>query len=174
MGPEQSRAGLPSLVVKEHQSLLAEEPAAKKREEWNSGSNSVKKELGSPSLYHSKLEQIPEISSQDKEREEVAVKREKRNATDGAAGLDSPKSKCTEMESSKTAPLERKEIEVSSVQSSLSPKQGDLPRDGMLLIFTFLGSKQTVARKPLTDFTDCRQKVGGWVHLKRLTWFRFR
>ncbi|XP_049653967.1 microtubule-associated protein 4 isoform X10 [Accipiter gentilis] len=129
LGPEQSRAGLPSLVVKEHQSLLAEEPAAKKREEWNSGSNSVKKELGSPSLYHSKLEQIPEISSQDKEREEAVVKREKRNATDGAAGFDSPKSKCTEMESSKTAPLERKEIEVSDVQSSPSPKQGDLPRD---------------------------------------------
>ncbi|KAF1407374.1 Microtubule-associated protein 4, partial [Spheniscus magellanicus] len=83
----------------------------------------------SPGLYHSKLEQIPEISSQDKEREEVAVKREKRNAADGAAGFDSPKSQCTEMESSKTAPLERKEIEVSDVQSSPSPKQGDLPRD---------------------------------------------
>ncbi|KAF1508691.1 Microtubule-associated protein 4, partial [Eudyptula minor] len=81
----------------------------------------------SPGLYHSKLEQIPEISSQDKEREEVAVKREKRNAADGAAGFDSPKSQCTEMESSKTAPLERKEIEVSYVQSSPSPKQGDLP-----------------------------------------------
>ncbi|KQK82975.1 microtubule-associated protein 4 [Amazona aestiva] len=130
LGVEQSRAGLPSLVVKEHQALLAEEPAAKKREEWNSSSNSVKKELGSPSLYHSKLEQIPEISSQDKDREEeVGVKKEKRNATDGAAGLESPKSKCNEMESSKTAPLERKEIEVSSVQSSPSPKQGDLPRD---------------------------------------------
>lgn len=173
LGPEQSRAGLPSLVVKEHQSLLAEEPAAKKREEWNSGSNSVKKELGSPSLYHSKLEQIPEISSQDKEREEAVVKREKRNATDGAAGFDSPKSKCTEMESSKTAPLERKEIEVSDVQSSPSPKQGDLPRDGMLLIFTSLGSEQTVARKQLTDFTDCRQRVGGSVHLERPTRFRF-
>ncbi|KGL93862.1 Microtubule-associated protein 4, partial [Charadrius vociferus] len=83
----------------------------------------------SPSLYHSKLEQIPEISSQDKEREEAAAKREKRNAADGAAGFDSPKSKCAEMESSKTAPLERKEIEVSDVQSSPSPKQGDLPRD---------------------------------------------
>ncbi|NXW09596.1 MAP4 protein, partial [Fregetta grallaria] len=83
----------------------------------------------SPGLYHSKLEQIPEISSQDKEREEAAVKRERRDGTDGAAGFDSPKSKCTEMESSKTAPLERKEIEVSDVQSSPSPKQGDLPRD---------------------------------------------
>ncbi|KFV06849.1 Microtubule-associated protein 4, partial [Tauraco erythrolophus] len=77
----------------------------------------------------SKLEQIPEISSQDKGKEEAAVKREKRNATDGAAGLDSPKSKCTEMESSKTAPLEKKEIEVSDVRSSPSPKQGDFPRD---------------------------------------------
>ncbi|NXE26142.1 MAP4 protein, partial [Ardeotis kori] len=83
----------------------------------------------SPSLYHSKLEQIPEVSSQDKEREEAAGKREKRNAADGAAGFDSPKSKCAEMESGKTAPLERKEIEVSTVQSSPSPKQGDFPRD---------------------------------------------
>lgn len=164
-GAEQSCAGLPSLVVKEHQSLLAEEPAAKKREEWNSGSNSVKKELGSPSLYHSKLEQIPEISSQDKEREEAAGKKEKRNATDGAAGVDSPKSKCTEMESSKTAPLERKEIEVSNVQSSPSPKQGDLPRDGMLLIFTFPGSGQAVVGKRLTDFTGCRC---GWA--AQCTW----
>ncbi|NXV51997.1 MAP4 protein, partial [Uria aalge] len=85
----------------------------------------------SPSLYHSKLEQIPEISGQDKEKEEAAAaKKEKRNATDGAAGFDSPQSKRTEMESGKTAPLERKEIEVSDVQSSPSPKQGDLPRDG--------------------------------------------
>ncbi|NXI59513.1 MAP4 protein, partial [Chloroceryle aenea] len=83
----------------------------------------------SPSLYHSKLEQIPEISSQDKEKEEAAGKKEKRNATEGAAGVDTPKSKGTEVETSKTAPLERKEIEVSNVQSSPSPKQGDLPRD---------------------------------------------
>ncbi|KFO78148.1 Microtubule-associated protein 4, partial [Cuculus canorus] len=83
----------------------------------------------SPGLYHSKLEQIPEISSQDKEKDETVGKKEKRNATDGAAAFDLPKSKCTEMESSKPAPLERKEIEVSNVQSSPSPKQGDLPRD---------------------------------------------
>ncbi|NXG68381.1 MAP4 protein, partial [Baryphthengus martii] len=83
----------------------------------------------SPSLYRSKLEQIPEIGSQDKEREEAAVKKEKRNAAEGAVGVGAPKSKCAEMESGKTAPLERKEIEVSNVQSSPSPKQGDLPRD---------------------------------------------
>ncbi|NXF38046.1 MAP4 protein, partial [Nyctibius bracteatus] len=83
----------------------------------------------SPGLYHSKLEQIPEISSQDKEREEAAVKRDKRNVTEGAAGFDSPKSKCTELGSSKPAPLERKEIEVSDVQSSPAPKRGDSPRD---------------------------------------------
>uniref|UniRef100_A0A8C3DI69 Microtubule-associated protein n=1 Tax=Corvus moneduloides TaxID=1196302 RepID=A0A8C3DI69_CORMO len=105
-----------------------EEPAAKKREEWN-GSNSLKKELGSPSAFHSKLEQIPELGSQDKERQEAAGKRDKRNGTDGAAGLGAPKSKGAELEAGKTAPLERKEIEVSSVQSSPSPKQGDLPRD---------------------------------------------
>ncbi|XP_064559788.1 microtubule-associated protein 4 isoform X8 [Zonotrichia leucophrys gambelii] len=106
-----------------------EEPAAKKREEWN-GSNSLKKELGSPSAFHSKLEQIPELGSQDKERQEAAGKRDKRDGGDGAPGLDAPKGKGAEPEPGKTAPLERKEIEVSNVQSSPSPKQGDLPRDG--------------------------------------------
>lgn len=123
-----------------------EEPAAKKREEWNGG-NSLKKELGSPSAFQSKLEQIPELGSQDKERQEAAGKRDKRNGTDGAPGLDAPKGKGAEPEPSKTAPLERKEIEVSNVQSSPSPKQGDLPRDGMLLIFTSLGSERTGAGK---------------------------
>lgn len=98
-------------------------------------------------MFHSKLEQIPELGSQDKERQEAAGKRDKRNGTDGAAGLDAPKSKGAELEAGKTAPLERKEIEVSSVQSSPSPKQGDLPRDGMLLIFTSLGSERTGAGK---------------------------
>ncbi|NXS91508.1 MAP4 protein, partial [Jacana jacana] len=86
----------------------------------------------SPSLYHSKLEQIPEISSQDKEKEEAAAatKGEKRNASDGAAGSPSPHSKCAEMERGKPAPPERKEMEVSHVQGSPSPQQGDLPRDG--------------------------------------------
>ncbi|XP_066406021.1 microtubule-associated protein 4-like isoform X8 [Molothrus aeneus] len=106
-----------------------EEPAAKKREEWN-GSNSLKKELGSPSAFHSKLEQIPELGSQDKERQEAAGKRDKRDGGDGAPGLDAPKGKGAEPEPGKTAPLERKEIEVSNVQSSPSPKQGDSPRDG--------------------------------------------
>ncbi|NWR80316.1 MAP4 protein, partial [Centropus unirufus] len=82
----------------------------------------------SPGFYHSKLEQIPEISSQDKEKEEVVGKKEKKNATNGAV-VDAPKGKCTEMESGKPAPLERKRIEVSNVAGSPSPKQGDLPRD---------------------------------------------
>lgn len=175
-GTEQSRAGLPSLVVvKEPQPLAAEEPAAKKREERGSGSNSARKELGSPSLYHSKLEQIPEISGQDKGREEAAVaKGEKRNGPDGAAGSDSPKSKCAEMEGSKTAPPERKEIEVSDVQSTPSPKQGGSPRDGMLLIFTSLGSRQPAARKQLSDFSGCGQGGGCPAHLMGLTQFGFR
>ncbi|NXG51855.1 MAP4 protein, partial [Psilopogon haemacephalus] len=86
----------------------------------------------SPSLYHSKLEQIPEIGGQGKEKEEVAAKKEKRNDTDGAAGLDAAKSKGGEPEPGKpaAAPLERKEIQVSPVHGSSSPKQGDLPRDG--------------------------------------------
>ncbi|NXD01252.1 MAP4 protein, partial [Certhia familiaris] len=85
----------------------------------------------SPSnVFHSKLEQIPELGSQDKERqEEAASKRDKRNGTEGAPGLDAAKGKGGELEPGKTAPLERKEIQVSNVQSSPSPKQGDLPRD---------------------------------------------
>ncbi|KAJ7426876.1 hypothetical protein BTVI_01237 [Pitangus sulphuratus] len=165
-GTEQSRAGLPSLDGKQHQPLPAEEPAAKKREEWNGGSNSGKKDLGSPSVYQSKLEQIPELGSQDKEREEAAGKKEKGNATDGAAGgFGSPKGKGAEMEPGKTAPPERKEIQVSNVQSSPAPKQGDLPRDGMLLIFTSLGSEQTGAGKQLSDFRARRRRVGGSGHL---------
>uniref|UniRef100_A0A8C3RXV6 Microtubule-associated protein n=1 Tax=Chelydra serpentina TaxID=8475 RepID=A0A8C3RXV6_CHESE len=130
LGAEQNNAELPSLTVKEHQSLLTEEPAAKKREEWNGSSTSVKKELGSPGLYHSKLEQIPEISSHDKGREEeAAANRDKRNVLDEAASLDSPRSRGSEMESSKPVPLERKEIEVSDVQSTPSSQRGVLPRD---------------------------------------------
>ncbi|KAK2519575.1 hypothetical protein Q9966_013861 [Columba livia] len=109
----------------EHRPLPAEEPAAKKREERNGG----KKELGSPSLYHSKLEQIPEISSRDKEREEAAAgKGGKRNGTDGAAGFEAPKGKCAETEPGKTAVAESKAIEVSGVRSAPAPEQGDLPR----------------------------------------------
>ncbi|XP_015473982.1 microtubule-associated protein 4-like isoform X3 [Parus major] len=102
-----------------------EEPAAKKREECN-GSNSLKKELGSPNVFHSKLEQIPELGSQDKERQD---KRDKRDGGDGAPGLDAPKGKGAELEPGKAAPLERKEMEVGSVQSSPAPKEGDLARD---------------------------------------------
>ncbi|RMB93834.1 hypothetical protein DUI87_29711 [Hirundo rustica rustica] len=109
----------------------AEEPAAKKRDEWDGG-DSLKKELGGPSVFHGKLEQIPELGSQDKERQEAASKRDKRNGADGAPGLDAPKGKGAEQEPGKTAPLERKELEVSGVQSSPSPKQGDLPRDEFL------------------------------------------
>uniref|UniRef100_A0A8C0UJX8 Uncharacterized protein n=1 Tax=Cyanistes caeruleus TaxID=156563 RepID=A0A8C0UJX8_CYACU len=125
-----------------------EEPAAKKREECN-GSNSLKKELGSPSVFHSKLEQIPELGSQDKERQE---KRDKRDGGDGAPGLDAPKSKGTELEPGKAAPLERKEMEVSNVQSSPAPKQGDLARDGMLIISTSPGRERTGAGEcPVTS-----------------------
>ncbi|NXQ32590.1 MAP4 protein, partial [Alaudala cheleensis] len=84
----------------------------------------------SPSVFHSKLEQIPELGGQDKERQEAAGKRDKRDGTNGAPGLDAPKGKGAELEPGKAAPPERKDIEVSNVQSSPSPKQGDLPRDG--------------------------------------------
>ncbi|XP_021394655.2 microtubule-associated protein 4 isoform X8 [Lonchura striata] len=105
-----------------------EEPAAEKRQERDGGS-SLKKEPGSPSVVRSKLEQIPELGSQDKERQEAAGERHRRDGGDGAPGLDASKGKGAELEPGKTAPPERKEIEVSSVQSSPSPKQGDFPSD---------------------------------------------
>uniref|UniRef100_A0A8D0HWH1 Microtubule-associated protein n=1 Tax=Sphenodon punctatus TaxID=8508 RepID=A0A8D0HWH1_SPHPU len=128
----QNNAELSSLIGKEHQSLRTEEPAAKRREEGNSSSSSssAKKELVSPGLYHSKLEQIPEIGSHEKGKEEgEAAKRVKRNASNEAASLDSPRSRGGEMESAKTAPVEREEIEVSNVQNAPSSHRGDLPRD---------------------------------------------
>ncbi|KYO33306.1 microtubule-associated protein 4 isoform B [Alligator mississippiensis] len=131
-GAEQNNAELPSLVVREHPSLATQEPAAKKREERNSSSSGGlgKKELGSPGLYLSKLEQIPEIGGHDKGREEEeATKRDKRNLPDEAARLNSPRSGGSEMEPSKAAVLERKEIEVSDVQRTPSSQRGDLPRD---------------------------------------------
>ncbi|XP_021237810.1 microtubule-associated protein 4 isoform X4 [Numida meleagris] len=114
---------LPSLVVREHPEHAAEEPATKKKEERGGAG---RKELSSPGAYHSKLEQIPEMGCLDREREEG--KGEKRDATEGAAGAEPPKSKSAEMESGKAALLERKEIEVSDARSALSPKQ-DSPRD---------------------------------------------
>uniref|UniRef100_A0A8C2T998 Microtubule-associated protein n=1 Tax=Coturnix japonica TaxID=93934 RepID=A0A8C2T998_COTJA len=114
---------LPSLVIPEHPECAAEEPAAKKKEERGGVG---RKELSSPGAYQSKLEQIPEMGCLDRGREEG--KGEKRDAIGGAAGTEPPKSKSTEMESSKAALLERKEIEVSDARSALSPKQ-DSPRD---------------------------------------------
>ncbi|NWX62040.1 MAP4 protein, partial [Promerops cafer] len=83
----------------------------------------------SPSVFHSTLEQIPELGGPDKERQEAAGKGDPRNGTAGAPALEAPKSKGAELEAGKTAPPERKETELSSVQSSPSPKQGDLARD---------------------------------------------
>ncbi|OXB64216.1 hypothetical protein ASZ78_003664 [Callipepla squamata] len=114
---------LPGLVVREHPEHAAEEPATKKKEEHGGVG---RKELSSPGAYHSKLEQIPEMGCLDRGREEG--KGEKRGATEGAAGVEPPKSKSAEMEPGKAAPPERKEIEVSDARSTLSPKQ-DSPRD---------------------------------------------
>uniref|UniRef100_A0A8D0HS86 Microtubule-associated protein n=1 Tax=Sphenodon punctatus TaxID=8508 RepID=A0A8D0HS86_SPHPU len=102
----QNNAELSSLIGKEHQSLRTEEPAAKRREEGNSSSSSssAKKELVSPGLYHSKLEQIPEIGSHEKGKEEgEAAKRVKRNASNEAASLDSPRSRGAKAEESTPA-----------------------------------------------------------------------
>lgn len=111
-----------------------DEPAAKKRDEWNGTAHTP--EPGTPQVLHGKPEHVPELGSQDKERQEAA-KRDKRDGGDGAAALDAAaKGKGAELEPGKT---ERKESEVGGVQSSPAPKQGDSVHDGMLPLFTWPG-----------------------------------
>ncbi|NXM85576.1 MAP4 protein, partial [Oenanthe oenanthe] len=79
----------------------------------------------SPSASRCKPEQLAEPGSRDKERQDRS---DKRNGGDGAAALDAPKGRGGEMEPGKA---ERKEVEVSGVQSPAAPKQADLTREGI-------------------------------------------
>lgn len=135
-----------SLTVLEEQAALGgpaappspaqprEEPAAKKREEWNGSS-----QPGTAQGCHSKPEHVPEPGSQDKERQEAADRRDKRDGGDGAAALGAAKGKGGELEPGKA---ERKESQVGSVQSCPAPKQGDGAQDGRLLLFSWPGSER--------------------------------
>ncbi|XP_060137008.1 uncharacterized protein LOC132592872 [Zootoca vivipara] len=155
LGSAQNNAEPPSLIVnQEHPSLPMEEPSARKREEWDASDSAVKRELVSPGLYHSKLEQIPEIGGHGKggrvEEEAAAAaaaKAEKSHVVNEPSCLGSPRSgRIQEMEPSRAASVPgSREIEVSGVLSAPSPQQGDGPRDGMLLNFLSppLGSRQT-------------------------------
>ncbi|NXO77312.1 MAP4 protein, partial [Sitta europaea] len=73
---------------------------------------------------HGKLEHIPELGGQDKERQ----KGDGAGGAGAAPALEGAKGKgSAEPQPGKTP--ERKETEGSNVQSSPSPTQGDLPRD---------------------------------------------
>ncbi|KAJ6655095.1 hypothetical protein lerEdw1_005999 [Lerista edwardsae] len=150
-GAVQNNAELPSLLVKEHQSLPMEEPSARKRDEWDGSGSAVRRELVSPGQYHSKLEQIPELGghSQAGRGEAAAEEKERSNVAGEAKHLGSPgSSRASEMEASKAAAvLGRQEIEVSSVASAPSSQQGAAPRDGMLLNFPSPESRQTVVKE---------------------------
>lgn len=122
--------------------LICEDSAAKKREELthlNSSSSSPgKKEFGATGLYlQSKLEQIPEASSKEKEQEGFS-----------ATKIDSCPQACqgSEKQPGQSALAGKKEIEVTATQSTPSLLCEESPRDGMFLNFASLGNKQT-ARK---------------------------
>uniref|UniRef100_A0A670JJG1 Uncharacterized protein n=1 Tax=Podarcis muralis TaxID=64176 RepID=A0A670JJG1_PODMU len=137
LGSAQNNVEPPSLIVnQEHPSLPMEEPSARQREEWDASGSAVKRELVSPGLYHSKLEQIPEIGGHGRGGRSHVVSE--------PSCLGSPRSgRIQEMEPGRAASVPgRREIEVSDVPSALSPQQGDGPRDGMLLNFLSPGKQE--------------------------------
>ncbi|XP_053456472.1 microtubule-associated protein 4 isoform X28 [Nycticebus coucang] len=115
------------LPTKEIPPFICEEPVAEKSEEFthfsNSSRSSGKKELGTAGLYlHSKLEQIPEGSSKEKGQEDISEAR-----------IDSCFQVCQggEKKPGWTTLAEKKEIEVTATQSSLSFLCEEPPRDGI-------------------------------------------
>ncbi|XP_058413391.1 microtubule-associated protein 4 isoform X3 [Diceros bicornis minor] len=118
---------LPILSTEEVPPFVCEEPVAKKREALthfsNSSSSSGKKELGTAGLYlHGKLEQIPEVSSKEKGREDTSETR-----TD----LCSQVCHRGEKQPGQTALAGKKEIEVTATQSTPSFLCKETPRDGI-------------------------------------------
>ncbi|XP_023403538.1 uncharacterized protein LOC111750589 [Loxodonta africana] len=133
---------LPMPSIKEIPPFICEEPVAKKREEltYFSNSSSGKKELGTAGLYvHSKLEQIPEVSSTEKAEEDIS-----------AAKTDLCSQACQgdEKQPGQTASARKKEIEVSATQSTPSFLCEEAPRDGMFLNFASMGNKHTARKEP--------------------------
>uniref|UniRef100_A0A8C5XII0 Microtubule-associated protein n=1 Tax=Microcebus murinus TaxID=30608 RepID=A0A8C5XII0_MICMU len=118
---------LPIVSTNEIPPFICEEPVAEKREELthfsNSSSSSGKKELGTGGLYlHSKLEQIPEGSSKEKGQEDISEAR-----------IDSCSQVCQrgEKQPGQAALAGKKEIEVTTTQSTLSFLCEETPRDGI-------------------------------------------
>ncbi|XP_028641201.1 microtubule-associated protein 4 isoform X6 [Grammomys surdaster] len=121
-----SAGELPSLSASEVPAPVTfEEPVAKEREELihfsNDSNSSGKKELGIAGLYlHSKLEQIPEVSSKEKGQED-----------NGETRVDSCPFICQGGEKQLMALAGKKEIEVTATQSTPSLLCNETPRDGV-------------------------------------------
>lgn len=132
---------LPDSEVSAH--LTSEEPVATKREELilsQDSSSSGKKELDTTGVcLPSKLEQIPEGSSKEREQEDT-----------GEARVDSYPFICqgSEKQPGQTALSGKKEIEVTATQSTPLLLCEESPRDGMFLNSASTGNKQTVRKKP--------------------------
>lgn len=116
---------------------------AKKREELvlsQDNSSSGKKELDTTGVYlPSKLEQIPEGSSKEREQEDTSEAR-----------VDSCPFICqgSEKQPEQTALSGKKEIEVTATQSTPLLLCEETPRDGMFLNSASTGNMQTVRKEP--------------------------
>ncbi|XP_024607142.1 microtubule-associated protein 4 isoform X10 [Neophocaena asiaeorientalis asiaeorientalis] len=119
---------LPILSTEEIPPFNCEEPVAKRREELthfnnSSSSSSGKRELGTAGFYlHGKLEQIPEVSSKEKGQEDTSETR-----------ADSCFQVCRggEKRPGQTVLAGKKEIEVTTTQSTPSFLCEETPRDGI-------------------------------------------
>ncbi|KAB0392093.1 hypothetical protein E2I00_015223 [Balaenoptera physalus] len=136
----------PILSTEEIPPFNCEEPVAKRREELthfnnnSSSSSSGKRELGTAGFYlHGKLEQIPEVSSKEKGQEDTSETR-----------ADSCFQVCRggEKRPGQTVLAGKKEIEVTTTQSTPSFLCEETPRDGMFLNFASMGNKQTARKEP--------------------------
>ena len=134
----------PILSTEEIPPFNCEEPVAKRREELthfnNNSSSSGKRELGTAGFYlHGKLEQIPEVSSKEKGQEDTSETR-----------ADSCFQVCRggEKRPGQTVLAGKKEIEVTTTQSTPSFLCEETPRDGMFLNFASMGNKQTARKEP--------------------------
>lgn len=152
---------LPILPTEEIPPFNCEEPVAKRREELthfnnSSSSSSGKRELGTAGFYlHGKLEQIPEVSSKEKGQEDTSETR-----------ADSCFQVCRggEKRPGQTVLAGKKEIEVTTTQSTPSFLCEETPRDGMFLNFVSMGNKQTARKEPKWQITgrSVRRLIPAW------------
>lgn len=145
---------LPILSTEEPPPSICEEAAAKKREastplDSSCGSSAGRKELGAAGLrLQGELERIPEVSSQDKGREDVS-----------GASTDSCPHVCQagEQQPGQGALAGEKEVEVPAAQSAPSFLCEETPRDGMFLNFASMGTSRQRGRSPSDRWRQERQ-----------------